>query len=120
MGDWTRRDHRRFTPFFGLGGTQRIEAKSVGRVELRKNASIPRELLWRSYQEQDGDAPYSLGLVGREGQDLLVIAALTEGEARWIGGQLCELLRGSLPKPGETSVLPSRAPNPLWDCELDR
>ncbi len=111
----------RFSIFFGLGRPQRIEAKSVGRVELRKNARIRKWwLVPRSYQEQQGDAPYSLGLVGREGQDLLIIDALTEGEARWMGGQMCELLKGSLPRAGKTSAPPSRASDPLWDRELDR
>ena len=111
----------RFSIFFGLGRPQRIEAKSVDRVELRKNARIRKWLLFpRSHQEQQGDAPYSLGLVGREGQDLLIIDALTEGEARWMGGQMCELLKGSLPKAGKTSAPPSRASDPLWDRELDR
>ena len=111
----------RFSIFFGLGRPQRIEAKSVGRVELRKNAGITRKWLFpRSYQEQEGDAPYSLGLVGWEGQDLLIIDALTEGEARWMGGQMCELLKGSLPKAGKTSAPPSRASDFLWDRELDR
>jgi hypothetical protein len=45
---------------------------------------------------------------------------LTEGEARWMGGQMCELLKGSLPKAGKTSAPPSRASDPLWDRELDR
>ena len=118
----------RFSIFFGLGRPQRIEAKSVARVELRKNARIePRKnarirkwLVPRSYQEEWGDAPYSLGLVGWEGQDLLIIDALTEGEARWMGGQMCELLKGSLPKAGKTSAPPSRASDPLWDRELVR
>ena len=110
----------RFSIFFGLGRPQRIEAKSVGRVELRKNSRIGKWLVRRSYQEQQGDAPYSLGLVGREAQDLLIITALTEGEARWMGGQMCELLKGSLPKAGKTSAPPSRASDPLWDRELDR
>ena len=111
----------RFSIFLGLGRPQRIEAKSVDRVELRKNARIRK--WWsvrRSYQEQKGDTPYSLGLVGWEGQDLLIIDALTEGEARWMGGQMCELLKGSLPKAGKTSAPPSRASDPLWDRELDR
>src|SRR5271166_110726 len=120
MGDDTRRDHRPVLDLFGLGRPQRIEAKSVGRVELRKNAHIPKGLVRRSYQEEWGDAPYSLGLVGWEGQDLLIIAALTEGEARWMGGQICELLKGALPKAGKTSAPPSRASDPLWDRELDR
>ncbi len=106
--------------FFGLGRPQRIEAKSVARVELRKNAGIRKLLVRRSHQAQEGDTPYSLGLVGWEGQDLLIIAALTEGEARWMGGQMCELLKGSLPKAGKTSAPPSRASDPLWDRELDR
>jgi len=88
-----------FSIFLGLGRPQRIEAKSVGRVELRKNARIRKGLAshqeqegvthprydgatvvhrWlASHQEQEGDTPYSLGLVGWEGQDLLIIAALT-------------------------------------------
>jgi len=108
----------RFSIFPGLGRPQRIEAKSVDRVELRKNAGIRKWLA--SHQEQQGDAPYSLGLVGREGQDLLIIDALTEGEARWMGGQMCELLKGSLPRAGKKSAPPSRASDPLWDRELDR
>jgi hypothetical protein len=110
----------RFSIFFGLGRPQRIEAKSVARIELRKNARIQKWLVRRSYQAQEGDTPYSLGLVGREGQDLLIIDALTEGEARWMGGQMCELLKGSLPKAGKTSAPPSRTSDPLWDRELDR
>ena len=109
----------RFSIFFGLGRPQRIEAKSVGRVELRKNARI-RKWWLASHQEQQGDTPYSLAVVGWEGQDLLIIAALTEGEARWMGGQMCQLLKGSLPKAGKTSAPPSRASDPLWDRELDR
>src|SRR5271166_1576122 len=108
----------RFSIFFGLGRPQRIEAKSVDRVELRKNAGIRK--WFASHQEQQGDAPYSLGLVGRKGQDLLIIDALTEGEARWVVGQMCELLKGSLPRAGKKSVPPSRASDPLWDRELDR
>src|SRR5271166_1174899 len=107
-----------FSIFPGLGRPQRIEAKSVDRVELRKNAGIRKWLA--SHQEQQGDAPYSLGLVGRKGQDLLIIDALTEGEARWVVGQMCELLKGSLPRAGKKSVPPSRASDPLWDRELDR
>ncbi|MBV8128550.1 MAG: hypothetical protein JO114_12970 [Planctomycetaceae bacterium] len=112
-----------FSIFFDLGRPQRIEAKSVGRIELRKNARIGMRWAWgRHSQEQEGDrdTPYSLGRVGWEGQDLLIIVYLTEGEARWMGGQMCALLKGSLPKAGKTSAPPSRASDPLWDHELDR
>jgi hypothetical protein len=79
--------------FFGLGRLQRVEAESIARVELRKGACIRTGWVPRVYREQVEDARYSLGLVGQQGQDLLVIAALTEGEARWMGGRLCEQLR---------------------------
>src|SRR5271166_6029545 len=82
-----------FSIFPGLGRPQRIEAKSVDRVELRKNAGIRKWLA--SHQEQQGDA-------------------------RWMGGQMCELLKGSLPRAGKKSAPPSRASDPLWDRELDR
>jgi hypothetical protein len=83
----------RRTTVFGWGRLQRVEAESIARVELRKGARIRTRWVPRVYREQAGDAPYSLGLIGQQGQDLLLIADLTEGEARWMGGRICELLR---------------------------
>jgi hypothetical protein len=103
---------RRFS-VFGLGRSCRVEVSDLGRVELRTNARSRKRLLRQGHEDED-DTPFTLGFVGREGGDLLAIDDLTEGEARWVGGRVCELLKGSLPKAGKS------APGPLWDREFDR
>ncbi|MCA1686427.1 MAG: hypothetical protein LC745_10725 [Planctomycetia bacterium] len=97
----------------GLGRTKRVGADEVGRIELRND---PRGRLASNNvsQGQDNDTPYWLRFVGRDGLDLLVIASLTEGEARWIGGATCDTLQDSLPM----DVTPP-VPAALWDPELD-
>jgi hypothetical protein len=89
----------------GVGRTRRYQTDRLGRIELRRLPGDPRP---------QAETPYSLGLVDREGNDLLVIAGLTEGEARWLGGELRGVLKGSLPR--EPSVQESAG---LWDREID-
>jgi hypothetical protein len=60
---------------------------------------------------EEADTPYSLGLVGQDGRDRLVIDGLTEGEARWIGGLLCAPLKD---RPRAAGA------DPLWDRWIDR
>jgi hypothetical protein len=97
----------------GLGRTRRYESDRLGRIELRRIGGNTKA--GPGWQGHEGDTPYSLGLVGREGQDLLVIGGLTEGEARWMGGEWCRLLQDRLPK-----GMPLPVSSDLWDWELDR
>jgi hypothetical protein len=108
----------------GVGRTRRVEATEVGRVELRKNARgrrwfVPDEEGEWFVPDEEGDTPYSLGFVGRDGRDLLVIGDLTEGEARWVGGVACDVLKGSLPKDGQPTPPLHGGRDTLWDREID-
>jgi hypothetical protein len=99
----------------GMGRTRRVEAAEVGRVELRKNAC---GLRWHA-RDAEGNTPYSLGFVSRDGRDLLAIDDLTEGEARWVGGVACEVLKGCLAKDGQPAPPPHDGRDTLWDREID-
>jgi hypothetical protein len=103
----------------GLGRTKRIESQDTGRIELRKSSKSNKQRTSRSGQDEESDTPYSLGLVDRDGRDLLVIGKLTEGEARWIGGELCNALKGSLPKDEKTMAPRTAGPALLYDRWLD-
>jgi hypothetical protein len=101
----------------GMGLSRCYDAEELGWIELRKRAR-GRELRLTP-QGDEADTPYSLGLVGRDGRDRLVIDGLTEGEARWVGGLAYHALKGWLPKDGG-SVPPPRDPAAsLWDREID-
>ena len=60
----------------------------------------------------EGETPYWLALIGRDGKESLTIEGLTEGEARWIGSELNSVL-----PEGQVS-LPA-GPDPLYDRWLD-
>jgi len=111
----------------GVVRTCRIDVADLGRIDLRKNA---RSRWWHSllgwwerqvgcWERQAADRPYTLVLVGKEEQDLLAVDDLTEGEGQWMGCQLRERLRGSLPKPATQDYPPGSADALLWDRELD-
>ena len=68
---------------------------------------------------EEGDTPLSIGFVGRDGRDLLVISELTEGEARWSGGVACDVLKGLLPKDGGSASAPREGVVSLWDRDID-
>ena len=99
----------------GMGISRRYDAQELGRIELRKGASGWN--LRQALQGDEADTPYSLGLVGRDGRDRLVIDGLTEGEARWVGGVACDVLKGRLPKDGGAATGGEAAS--LWDREID-
>jgi hypothetical protein len=99
----------------GVGRSSQFEPADLGRVELRKYARGRKG----AAPDEEGDTPYSLGLVGRDGRDLLVVDGLTEGEARWVGGVLVDTLKGSLPKDGGPAPPPRDTSASLWDREID-
>ena len=74
----------------GLGWTRRFDATEIIRVEVRWDSPSP---------DKEDDTPCTLSLVGVDGREWIALRDLTDGEARWIGGMACEMLRGSLPKP---------------------
>jgi hypothetical protein len=63
-------------------------------------------------RDLEGDSPYWLALIGRDGKDALTIDHLTEGDARWIGSELARVL------PKGKGPLPT-GPEPLYDRWLD-
>jgi hypothetical protein len=99
--------------------TKRIESQDIGRIELRKSSNCNKLRPSHSGQDEESETPYSLGLIDREGRDFLVIGKLTEGEARWMGGELCNSLKGSLPKDEKAMAPPATGPDPLFDRWLD-
>jgi hypothetical protein len=94
----------------GRGRTRRVEDWQPGRVEMRRSGPTPPVEV--TGQGAGSDRPFSLALVGHDGKDRLTIDGLTEGEARWIGGELCR----SLPR---SSTPPIGGPDPLYDRWLD-
>jgi hypothetical protein len=78
------------TSILGIGRSCDLHPADIARLELRRAAT-------RDAGDEDAETPYSLGFVGREGRDLLVVDALTEGEARWMGGRIRERFNGSWP-----------------------
>jgi hypothetical protein len=94
----------------GIGRTRRYEPGQFVRVELRRGGRKPRFIV--DGRDLEGDSPYWLALIGRDGKNALTIDHLTEGDARWIGSELA----GVLPK-GQGS-LPT-GPEPLYDRWLD-
>jgi hypothetical protein len=91
---------------FGIGRTRRRRMPTLDRVELREAGSG---------SAADPDTPYSLTFVGRDGKDLFTIADLTEGEALWIGGELCRWL----PPGAMASLGTAGATAALWDSWID-
>lgn len=77
--------------FFGLGRSRRIELDRLDHLELRNDPRW-RRMPMPTSSEQQNETPYSLALVSRRNRDLLVLRDLTEGEARWLGGELYDLL----------------------------
>ena len=51
-----------------------------------------------------------------EAQIQRVIDRLTEGEARWLHREFCEVYKGVLARPSSPAVA---TPESLWDRELD-
>jgi hypothetical protein len=91
---------------FGIGRTQRHRMPNLDRIEVRG--------AW-SGSAADPDTPYALGFVGRDGKDLFAITDLTEGEALWIGCELCRwLLPSGKASPGTTGETVS-----IWDPWID-
>jgi hypothetical protein len=101
------------TSLFGLGWTRRWDPHDVGRVELRHNQKPPKRL-FPTIETQE-ESYCRLALIGRDGADRLRIDALTEGDARWLGGEFCRLLKGSLSEPAR-DLVPQAS---LYDRWLD-
>lgn len=101
----------------GMGFGRSFDAQELGRIEMRRGANGRRFRL--TPQGEETDTPYSLGFVGRDGRDVLVIDGLTEGEARWMGGAACESLKGWLSKDGGATPAHSDEVTSLWDREID-
>ena len=95
---------------FGIGRTRRYEPGQFVRVELRRGGRKPRFMV--DGRDLEGDSPYWLALIGRDGKEALTIDHLTEGEARWIGSELARVL------PKGQGPLPT-GPEPLYDRWLD-
>jgi hypothetical protein len=89
----------------GLGRTRKHDPWQIGRVELRRGGPSVRTRY---------DAWYSVVVIGSDGNDLLSIGDLTEGEARWMGAELC----AALPAGRAVSEVAS-GPGVLWDRWLD-
>ncbi len=94
----------------GLGWTRRFDVTEIVRVELRWNSPSP---------DNENDTPYSLGLVGVDGRELIAFRGLTEGEARWVGGMACELLKACLQEERGRSPSHLDGKASLWDSEID-
>jgi hypothetical protein len=73
----------RRTSFLGFGHTKRYPIMSLDRIELREYP--PTRAGNRQQVEIAGKlGDFSLALIKRDGQELLEIKRLTEGEARWM------------------------------------
>ncbi len=99
--------------FFGLGRTRRWDPLELGHIELRESAGSPRRFFAIDGRAEESGC--SLALVGQEGEDMLRIDALTEGEARWLGGEFCSLLKGCLKGP----AIAPQAVESMYDRWLD-
>jgi hypothetical protein len=58
-------------------------------------------------------------LVDKKEQDLLAMDHLTEGEAKWMGCQLRDMMRSEWSKTAAKPQSPRPADGLLWDRELD-
>ena len=94
----------------GLGRARHLDAAEIARVEVEWAPTDP---------DKEDDAPCSLRLVGGDGRALVGWSGLTEGEARWVGGLACEMLKGSLPGPGRWGPSHGDGDASLWDQEID-
>jgi hypothetical protein len=94
----------------GLGRTRRFDVTKIVRVELRWDSPGPGK---------ENDTPYSLRFVSGDGREPIAFCGLTEGEARWVGGVVCDLLKGSLPEDRGRSLSHRDGDASLWDRELD-
>jgi hypothetical protein len=82
---------------FGISLKRSWDPGEVCQVELRQGQARRRP--WFTTSEGEPGRDCSLVLLGGDGSDLLRIASLTEGEARWLGGEICLLLKDSLKAP---------------------
>jgi hypothetical protein len=71
-------------------------------IGLRKTAAKPSSRSPRQRRLADGPAAGAGMNIG----------GLTEGEVRWVGGELCKMLDDALPKDARTMESPTMAPNP--------
>ncbi len=99
--------------FCGLGRTRRWDPHELGHIELRENAGGPKRFF--TFDGHAAEVDCALALVGHQGEDMFRIDALTEGEARWLGGEFCSLLKGCLKEP---ATVP-QAVESLYDPWLD-
>jgi hypothetical protein len=94
----------------GLGRTRRFDVTKIVRVELRWDSPGPGK---------EDDTPYSLRFVRGDGREPIAFCGFTEGEARWVGGVACDVLKGSLPEERGRSQSHRGGDASLWDHELD-
>src|SRR4051794_13531554 len=59
----------------GIGRTRRYDAGQFVRVELRRSGRKPKFMV--DGRDLEGDSPYWLALIGRDGKDALTIDHLT-------------------------------------------
>jgi hypothetical protein len=71
----------------GVGWTTGCDDWQPGRVEMRRRGR--ESSVGVVGQEPVHDPPFSVALIGHDGRDRLSIDGLSEGEARWIGAELC-------------------------------
>jgi len=104
------------TSALGLGRARYHETRGLVCIELRRSHRSSPGAVQAQPNDWEDDEPCSLGFVGKDGRDLLVIGDLTEGEARWMGGEWYN----SLLKSGSLTPFPTEGPGPLFDRWLDR
>lgn len=104
---------------FGLGMTRRIATDDVRSLELRKD--LPSGVEEEARHIPQEELPYRLVFTGRDGRDLLTIRGLTLGEARWMGGHMIGVLKGTLAKaakrPQREGITPPAADDPEFGLE---
>ena len=79
---------------------------------MRRGGRKPRFPFEVEGHDVEGDSPYWLALIGRDGKEAQAIGDLTEGEGLWIGAEVARVLpKGQGPEP--------TGPEPLFDRWLD-
>jgi len=81
------RDVRSRLEFLGIGSTRIREWQPIGRSEIRRG--LPqRRLAFRTASDTSDSDRCTLALVDMDDADLIAIQPLTEGDARWIAGEI--------------------------------
>jgi hypothetical protein len=89
-------------PVLGVGWSRTTEIEWLDRIELRRIHEVSRPWLADRIAFGSFVPGFELALVDLDGRDVAILGPFTEGEARWVGGILAEVLKDALPRSGQS------------------